>query len=289
MADNVPEKLIFGTIPSESEVKIIEELKKALEETKEYKDVEEEASEYLTQEVYHRFLCSRQYKLDKTLERLRNHLTWRFVTIRPHEIKIDEVKEFNKYGCTQISPRGPDKHGRPIFLLNRFKMNNILQDETKYEEEDIKLLTFAVELTTRYFTTEARRMVVVMNLQQFSLWNTVPRRVTKQIISIFGSQYPETLGLAVIYGAPWAFDKFYKLIKVFIDSGTKKKFFFLPANTKDGSAKDKKMKTFLGDNWRDLIGLGLPKETDNSAEGYDHEKYWARVEEDLTLFLIRLG
>lgn len=273
-------KLIKGTKPTPDELKIIENMKKAIEKSDELKQIEKEAKTYLSEEVYHRFLCSRQYKFDKALQRLKNHLKWRFEEARPHDISIDDIKEFNKLGCMQVSPRGPDKHGRPLLILQQVKMNNVLKTDDKYEKEDIKLLTYSVELTTKYFTTEAKRMVVVMNLSEQSFSKRVPLRVSRKIISIFEAQYPETLGLAVLYGAPWFYDKLYNLIKVFIDKDTKSKIIFIPANVKDGSVKDIRMKELIGDNWRNLIGIGLPRETPKSAEGYENEKYWEKIRKD---------
>lgn len=276
--DVLPKALIYGSDPTDEQLEMIKKVKIALKDTEEYQKNKEEADAYLTEVVMHRFLFSREYDFKKSLNRLKRHLKWRFEVSRPFEVFSGDVKAFNAKGCTQVNSRGPDKFGRPIYIMQRSHMQNVRTDKLNYEE-DIKLLTYAMELTTKYFSPDVRRMVVVLNLEDFSLFNRPPKELTKQTISLFDEHFPETLGLAILYGSPWVFSKFFDAVKYFVAERTRKKILFVPTKVKEGSKLDKKLCSWVGDNWKELIGVGLDRPKGGGAAGYKHEEYFAKIEE----------
>lgn len=72
------------------------------------------------------------------------------------------------------------------------------------------------------------------------------------------------------------FTVFYNSIKQFIDPKTVSKLIIINGDTSDGSANDMKLKEIIGPNWKDLSGVGKPRQAGISP-GYNHEVYWPTV------------
>lgn len=277
--DELPVHFIFGTDPTEEEkVKIVQFIK-AISESEEYKKHEAEASLYVTEYNAHRFLTARDYNQKKALNLLKLHLTWRFDTYRPSEIKPSDVEQYALKGAVQSTPRGTDKYGRPLLILDDSKENVKIKNAAEKQKQSMKHLVFHMERNFSMFNNTVRRYVLFINLQDFKLFSAPPMKTTKETINIFGSQYPEMLGNAILYKAPWAFTQFWKAIQYFIDPITREKIVFISGDCSDGSKNDKKLKGIIGDEWKTITGVGLPQKDKTYAYGYNHEEAWAKVVE----------
>lgn len=83
--------------------------------------------------------------------------------------------------------------------------------------------------------------------------------LSRQVLNILQSHYPERLGRALIINVPWMLNAFYKLITPLIDPVTRDKMRFNPKVVDDG--------LFTADNvWKEFGG--------NVEFKYDHKTYW---------------
>lgn len=269
---------VYGTDPTKEEKIIIGTFRTLLEESEEYKAHPKECSAYLTEYNCHRFLAARDYNVKKALKLMKSHLNWRFTVYKPYSILPVDVEEYARRGAVQSIPHGLDKHGRPILVLDDSKENCKISNAKEKQRAAMTHLVFHMERCISKYNDKVRRYVLFINLTDFRLLSAPNLSTSRETINIFGSQYPETLGLAVLYKAPWAFTQFWNAIKYFIDPKTRNKIVFISGNCKDGSKNDKKLRALIGDNWKSLTGVGLPKPAPDIANGYDHKAYWSMVE-----------
>ena len=87
--------------------------------------------------------------------------------------------------------------------------------------------------------------------------------------------FPERLGHCICYMSPAVFFYVFETVKFLIDKRTREKIIFLTGDMTDGSANDIKMKTVLGDNWKELTGAMKPVITKGHSPGFNFETYWS--------------
>jgi hypothetical protein len=75
-------------------------------------------------------------------------------------------------------------------------------------------------------------------------------------MNILLNQFPERMGHAIVYQAPWIFNSFWKLVSPFMDARTKSKIIFVRGDDKDGGAVDKQLREIIGDDWKAVTGAG---------------------------------
>ncbi|KAJ9082092.1 Phosphatidylinositol transfer protein (PITP) [Entomophthora muscae] len=112
------------------------------------------------------------------------------------------------------------------------------------------------------------KMIVVIDLREYTLKNAASFSETRQILSILSQHYPERLSTVIMLEAPWVFMSFFKVISPFIDPVTRSKVHFSTLSKKD----DNHISNFI------------PKDTLYTAFGgdsdfvYDDSVYFENVE-----------
>jgi len=273
---------IHGSDPEGEQTKKLESIRKAFVATEEYQRNQKEADKYFSEAVLHRFCCARNYDHKKSLKLLQKHCLWEFEVYRPFEIRAKEMKdlELPKYGSIQVSPRGPDGFQRPIIILDDTKDNTNIQDAKGKQRAQMRHLAFNMERASRLLKNGVNRWVVFISLEDFSLFGSPSIATTKETIDILTCQYPERLGVCVLYKAPWLFTKFWNAVLPFVDKVTRNKVVFISGDTSEGSKNDIKLKSILGDNWRHVCGQDEPKYDPKASRGYKYAEYWEQVVKD---------
>ncbi|KAG5459383.1 MAG: CRAL-TRIO domain-containing protein, partial [Olpidium bornovanus] len=133
-----------------------------------------------------RYLRAARWVAAAAEKRLENTLRWR-MEYRPHEIRPEDIE--------------PETHDRQV-----------------------RFLLFNLETATRCFGKRAaEKLVLVVDLDNWTLRTAPSLVISKQILDILAQHYPERLAAAYIVNAPWLFFTFYKVIYPFIDHLTKQK------------------------------------------------------------------
>lgn len=128
------------------------------------------------------------------------------------------------------------------------------------------------------------KICVVVNMEDFTVRNSMSRNAIMEGIEILTIVYPETLGHLVLWQPPGYAYTLFKLFKKFLDPRTLKKILFVSGDASPGSANDNEMAEVVGPNWRVLTGLVSPRaETAHSekhrreipcARGFRFDAYW---------------
>jgi len=107
-------------------------------------------------------------------------------------------------------------------------------------EKGRELLTPPVETTT-----------IIFDMRDFSLEN-MDYGFVSFMADLFLNKYPESLGWAIVYCAPWIFNACWRLIKIWMDPKTAEKIKFLDKSEQllDFVDKDQLLKEYGGtDTW----------------------------------------
>ena len=95
---------VLGASPTAEQAELIRALRAAVVDSPEFRAHEAEAGAYISDDrLLHRFLQARKYSLPKAGEMLRRHLTWRFETYRPFDIRCVEMEPYARTGSIQAS------------------------------------------------------------------------------------------------------------------------------------------------------------------------------------------
>lgn len=170
--------------------------------------------------------------------------------------------------------RNLDRFGRPVILMHGTYDTKAMR---KFEDQQIQHLVWTLEMATRMMTDPVAKYTVVINLEGFSLFNSPAKRVSMESAKCLSSRFPERLGTAILLNAPFYFSMFYTIVSPFVDARTKSKIKFIKGKLEPGTDADAQLKDLVGDNWAELIGIGQPQVDKQTAPGYDHQEFWARM------------
>jgi hypothetical protein len=122
------------------------------------------------------------------------------------------------------------------------------------EEIDYELhtrqLVYMMEKAVRLMSAGTEAWIWIIDLNGYSRANATPFDVTKRILHILSTCYPERLFKCFLVDAPFVFHGFWSVIKPFLDSVTKAKIVWVDGPATKGS---KKQKAFL--EWIDADQL----------------------------------
>lgn len=242
-----------------------------------YKRLQKDAEPFLTESQMLKFLKFSEFDVQKALTMIEESLIWRFETYKPHEISPEEVEEYAKFGMSQVSPRGNDAQGRSILIVDRSKHNFTMKDPVLKHSETIKFAMFSTELACKKMGKDVEGYVMFMNLSDFTLSKRMEKKTSRELMKLMAEHYPDAMDVAIVYKPPWVFKQIWNVMKLFMDKSSRERFIFVSGDFKDGSKNDLKLKSILGDNWKHLTGVEMPRKDKNSAPGYDHESYWKTV------------
>jgi hypothetical protein len=194
--------------------------------------VSEDERFWLTRECLLRYLRATKWDQKSAIQRLRATLVWRreFGT---DTFTADYISEENAKG-KQVQ-LGFDKEGRPCLYLLPQNQN------TKPSQRQVEHLVYMLERTLDLHPPGQEGLALLIDFRNTSSGGTPPMSISKQVLDILQSHYPERLGRALLTHCmypvitlctkpilmpkivPWYVSAFLKLISPFIDPVTKSK------------------------------------------------------------------
>ena len=219
---------VVGASPTAEQAELIRTLRAAVVDSPEFRAHEAEACAYISDDrLVHRFLRARKYSLPKAGEMLRRHLTWRFATYRPFDIRCAEMEPYARTGsiqasfepslpsvtspttmkpcvmqgkragsfargltaaCQQVSPNGVDQWQRPVVILDDSKECIVEPDARRRQRAAMRHLAFSLERASRQMGNDVEKLVVFICLQDFSLWTAPSAATTRETIDMVCNQ-----------------------------------------------------------------------------------------------------
>lgn len=171
-----------------------------------------------------RFLRGRKHIVEKALNGMQKHLEWR------KELKVEELLKDTTSFNHELSQRkffnsGYDKLGRPIIAIITRK-----HDKNKRILEDLRsYIIYVLECAIKQSRPEDEKIVLLFDLSKFGL-ACMDYDAVKLIVDVLQYNYPETLGMALIVGAPMLFSACWAVIKPWLDPVTAAKCVFVKSH-----------------------------------------------------------
>lgn len=202
--------------------------------------------------------------VDAAAKRLLFTLQWRR-EFRPDLISPDEVEPEAVTG--KLYMNGFDVKGRPVLYMIPGRENT-----TTYDRQ-IRYLVYNLELLITSMPPTVGKVCLLIDYTNFK--NNQPFSISKRVLDILQNHYPERLGIAFMYTAPFSLSIFWRIISPFLDPVTKEKVQF---------PKGKEDPNFVANFPKE----GLERRYGGSNPfDYDHAVYWkdssAKVKEARTL------
>ena len=176
---------------------------------------------------------------------------------------------------------GFDRWGRPMCVFNNGCQN------TRDVDKQMEFLAWSLNLCVRMMgrqdsagATAVDKYVVFMHLGNFTLMSAPGMKATRETIRMLCNCFPERLGHCIAFDPPAVFEFFFNGVKGFIDPRTAAKMKFVRGDTSDGSANDLELRRLIGEDWKELTGVGqhvyAPPNPGPTSPGYDHTSFWPR-------------
>ncbi|CAM6089374.1 unnamed protein product [Calypogeia fissa] len=177
------------------------------------------ASIFCTDDCLNRFLRARNWNVKKAEKMLRETLKWR-ASYKPEEITWDEVAHEAETGKLYRG-RFADKEGRSVIIMRPANQNS--NDPAK----QVRLLVHSLENAVLNLPAGQEQMVWLVDFKKWTIRQAFAISTAREIVYVFQTMYPERLKFAIVYDAPWLFERFWVAIKTFLDSETFKKVKFV--------------------------------------------------------------
>lgn len=121
-------------------------------------------------------------------------------------------------------PVGPSVTGEPVAYSN-------YAAEDSAAESNVVHMRFAMDRLFGEGVPRLARMIWVMDMQFFAAKHLSPA-VARRVLTLFADHYPERLGCAVVYDAPYIFSGLFRAVKLFADPVTVRKVVFVKHDLK---------------------------------------------------------
>jgi len=223
----------------------LETLRKAIPAT--FKD-DKYLDNWCTDATLCRFLRARNWNQEEALNQLVKTLQWR-LEYGPHRITAEDVKsELDNKG--KMYRNGIDKFKRPVLYMKPGLDNTGPEDR----DQKVKYLVYLMEKCAIAANKENREKLCLLidfkNNAPPSLGNM---QVAKDVLDVLQNYYPESLGRAMIFNAPWSFSVFWSFISPFLETVTKDKIQFVSSQNEflEYISKEELETEYGGENtWR---------------------------------------
>lgn len=223
---------------------------------------EEKLSRYCSDASIARHLRARNWNVKKATKMLKETLKWR-LEFKPEEIRWEDIASEAESGKIYRS-NIVDKKGRTVLVMRPCRQNsNSVIGQMKY-------LVYCMENAIFNLPPNQEQMIWLVDFLNFNLSN-ISVKLTKETANVLQNQYPERLGLAIMYNPPRFFEHFWMIVKPFLEPKTRKKVKFV--YTDEPSTRKIMEELFDMDQLESAFG-------GNSPEGFDVEKYAQRMKED---------
>lgn len=255
-----------GSLITEDQQKMIIEVREAIKKQKSVEKIQKhrpnEFSRYCSDASISRYLRARNWNVKKAVKMLEASLIWR-TNYKPEEIRWEDVAAEGETGKIYRSSY-KDKNGRVVLVLRPRFQNST---STKMQ---VKHLVYCMENAILNLPSDQEQMIWLIDFRDFKLSN-ISIKSTKETAYILQEQYPERLGLAILYNPPKFFEPFYKIVKPFLEPKTANKVKFVYAD-------DPNTKTIMDD-------LFCMEELESAFGGKNEEdfeikKYMEKMKED---------
>lgn len=210
-----------------------------------------------------RYLCARNWDLQKSKKMLEDTLSWR-AAYKPEELRWTDVAEEGETGKVYRADFF-DKRGRSVLVLVPANQN------TSSCEGQLRHLVYLMENALFNLPPDQEQMVWLIDFTGWSFTTAVPVKTTREVVNILQNHYPERLGNAILYNPPRIFGAFWKVVKHFLDRKTHQKVKFVYSNNPESF----KLMEELFDVEQLSTAFGGKK-----MEIYDHEKNSKQMQED---------
>ncbi|KAJ3014475.1 UNVERIFIED_CONTAM: hypothetical protein HDU68_000252 [Siphonaria sp. JEL0065] len=231
----------------------------------------QDLTEWADEACVRRYLVATKWDLKSAATRLIATMNWRN-EYRPHEIDPKEIEPEAVTGRSYIS--GFAKGGSPIlFLVPREER---AKDTTL--ERGLKFSVFMLERAIKLMPPGVEKLGLFIDYEGVTRANATPMSQSLKYLSIFGSHYPERLGIGVMINPSWYLPVLLTCLGPFMDPVTKSKIHFV--NLKDTSR-------VAGTNngtggWVNILDCveadQLPTQYGGSFEfQYSHDVYWPKL------------
>ncbi|KAK4793031.1 hypothetical protein SAY86_023466 [Trapa natans] len=209
-----------------------------------------------------RHLRARNWHIKKATKMLKDTLKWRS-SYKPEEIRWEEIAHEAETGKIYRS-NYLDKHGRPVLIMRPSCQNS------KSTRGQIKYLVYCMENAILNLPPEQEQMVWLIDFEGFNM-SHISVKVTRETAHVLQDQYPERLGVAILYNPPKFFEPFWTMVKPFLEPKTYNKVKFVYSD--DLNSMKIMEELFDMDKLESAFG-------GNDTSSFDFEKYAERMRED---------
>lgn len=206
-----------------------------------------------------RFLRANKWKVDAAFGQLYETLGWRR-DFKLNELTPKTIEKQLRVG--KMYTNGRDKAGRPIIYTKK-RVENTEQIDFELQTRQ---LVYTMEKAIRLMNADMETWVWIIDLNGYSRANSAPMDVSKRLLHILSTCYPERLFKCFLVDAPMIFQGLWAIIKPFLDPVTKAKVVWVDGPATDGS---KKQKAFLEWIDADQLEVGYGGKLEYT---YDYEK-----------------
>lgn len=170
------------------------------------------------------------------------------------------IKREAATGKTFVPPF-TDKQGRAILVMRPSREN------THDHDGNLLHLVYQMErIVASMAPAGPEKLLLLIDFKGYSMLNAPPMKTSRETLNILQHHYPERLGKAVLFDAPWLFSATFKALTPFIDPVTREKISFFSTS----SAADLDALGEIVD--RDLLEKGLGGR--NAKDLFDADAYF---------------
>lgn len=209
----LPSSSPIAAVATPQELETVEILKKQLFEYSETNNIKIE----FTDMTILRFLRGKKHVAESALDGLIKHHQWRKENVDC--LNMEHVATEKSYGKGYI--QGKDLKGRPcihVFAGKHNKWDRNIDSMKSY-------LIYLIEEAIRLSIPDDERLTLVFSLKGFTL-RCMDYEFVKLLIDVLQTQYPDTLGDAIIVDSPYIFSGCWMLIRPWLDPVTSSKVTF---------------------------------------------------------------
>jgi hypothetical protein len=175
----------------------------------------------ITNTTFKRFLVGSKDDVQAAGKKLLDFLKWRTIE-KPELITFDNPGVALEHSKGYAFMHKTDKLNRPVIYVEAKKY-----DKNNREFDDVKKLVIClIENALKHTLPHEEKVVVVIDLHEFSLFKTMDYEVVKMFIQILQANYDEILGVGVLVNSPFIFWACWKIIHPWLDPTTAAKIKF---------------------------------------------------------------
>ncbi|KAF2762636.1 CRAL/TRIO domain-containing protein [Pseudovirgaria hyperparasitica] len=173
---------------------------------------------WLTRNCLLRYLRATKWAPNEAITRLQATLTWRREFGIYDKITAEHTAPENETGKQVII--GYDINGRPCLYQDPSKQN------TQESERQVHHLVYLLERAIDIMPPGQETLALVINFANSSRKTSPSMAMSRNVLNILQTYYPERLGRALISQLPMIISMFFKVITPFIDPLTREKIRF---------------------------------------------------------------